>query len=276
VALLLAAAGGCGSAAAPGSGGGPPGSTSTTTTTSVAPPSSSTTTTTVPGSTTTTTVPGSTTTTTTTVPPPTPPAPPPGTPTLSLGASGAAVASLQQRLLALHYWVDTTDGVFDDSTQQAVFALQKAAGLGRDGVVGPATWAALDRGVEPRPRSMPGSVVEIALDPDLLMVVRDGALVWTLNTSTGGGYTYTSGGVTAVADTPVGHFSIYTETDGLVVDSLGELWRPKYFDSGFAIHGDSYVPPVPVSHGCVRVSDEAIDWIWATDLMPLGTAVWVY
>ena len=29
----------------------------------------------------------------------------------------------------------------------------------------------------------------------------------------------------------------------------GELWRPKYFDDGFAIHGDSYVPPEPVSHG---------------------------
>jgi N-acetylmuramoyl-L-alanine amidase len=60
------------------------------------------------------------------------------------------------------------------------------------------------------------------------------------------------------------------------VDSLGELWRPKYFSSGFAIHGDAYVPPVPVSHGCVRVSDEAIDWIWADGLMPLGTEVWVY
>ena len=32
---------------------------------------------------------------------------------------------------------------FDDSTQQAVWALQKAANLPRDGVVGPATWAAL-------------------------------------------------------------------------------------------------------------------------------------
>jgi len=24
------------------------------------------------------------------------------------------------------------------------------------------------------------------------------------------------------------------------------------------------------------VSNEAIDWIWANDLMPLGTEVWVY
>ena len=37
---------------------------------------------------------------------------------------------------ALGYWVDTTSGSFDDSTQQAVWALQKAANLPRDGVVG--------------------------------------------------------------------------------------------------------------------------------------------
>lgn len=60
------------------------------------------------------------------------------------------------------------------------------------------------------------------------------------------------------------------------MSALGELWRPKFFNSGFAIHGDSYVPPVPVSHGCVRVGNEAIDWIWAQNLAPLGTAVWVY
>lgn len=53
-------------------------------------------------------------------------------------------------------------------------------------------------------------------------------------------------------------------------------WRPKFFDVGFALHGDSYVPPVPVSHGCVRVSDEAIDWIWSANLAPIGTALWIY
>ena len=38
----------------------------------------------------------------------------------------------------------------------------------------------------------------------------------------------------------------------------------KYFDNGLALHGDSYVPPVPVSHGFVRVSDEAVDWTCPT------------
>ena len=184
--------------------------------------------------------------------------------------------ALQRRLTSLGYWLGPPNGVFGDSTQQAVYVVQKLASLERDGAVGPQTAAAIKRGVRARPRSTSGNVVEVDLANDVLMIVKGGRLVAALNTSTGGGYTYYDEGVTAVAHTPVGVFHVYREVDGLVVDSLGALWRPKYFDSGFAIHGDSFVPPYPVSHGCVRVSDEAIDWIWASGLLPIGTKVWIY
>lgn len=195
---------------------------------------------------------------------------------MSLGDSGAAVLSLQRRLSALGYWLGNPDGRFGDSTLQAVYALQKAAGLSPDGVVGPATEAALERGAVPTPRSRSGHVVEVDLHRDLVMIVNDGRLAVVLNTSTGGGYTYYDGGIASVATTPTGTFHLFRQVDGLVVSSLGELWRPKYFYSGFAIHGDAYVPPYPVSHGCVRVSNEAIDWIWAANLMPLRTEVLIY
>jgi peptidoglycan hydrolase-like protein with peptidoglycan-binding domain len=204
-------------------------------------------------------------------PPTTPPAP-----KLSLGDSGPAVLALQQRLSALGYWLGTPDGTFGDSTQQAVFALQKAAGISRDGVVGPNTVAALDRRARPAPRSSSGYVIEVDLASDLVMFVQNGRLEDVLNTSTGGGYTYSDGNETAIAITPVGLFHIYRQVDGTVTDSLGQLWRPKFFEGGFALHGDSYVPSYPASHGCVRVSNEAIDWIWAENLAPFGTTVWVY
>jgi peptidoglycan hydrolase-like protein with peptidoglycan-binding domain len=197
-------------------------------------------------------------------------------PVLGPGDTGPAVAELQARLTFLHYWVGTADGTYGDTTVQAVYALQKAAGITRDGVAGPVTDAALARGVEPHPAPATGRVIEVDLTDDLLMFVTGGTLQWVLNTSTGGGYTYTATGHAALAETPVGRFTIYRAVDGLVTDSLGQLWRPRYFTDGFAIHGDSSVPPVPVSHGCVRVSNEAIDWIWSTDLAPIGTAVWVY
>ena len=181
--------------------------------------------------------------------------------------------ALQQRLSSLGYWLGTPDGTFGDATVQAVYALQKAAGISRDGVVGPETEAALARGVVPQFRPANGYVIEVDLADDLVMFVTNAKLEMTLNTSTGGGYTYTG---TDVAVTPVGTFSISREVDGMVTDNLGQLWRPKFFVGGLALHGDSYVPPYPVSHGCVRVSNEAIDWIWTHDLAPIGTAVWVY
>ncbi len=205
-----------------------------------------------------------------------PTSPPPVPPTVGPGASGAAVASLQTQLLALGYWVDTTSGSFDDSTEQAVWALQKAAGLPRDGVVGPSTWAALEAGVVPHPQSTSGYVIEIDLADDLLMVVNNGHLVWTLNTSTGGGYTYTQDGATDVATTPTGVFQTFRVVDGTVTDSLGTLFMPRFFYEGYAIHGDSSVPPYPVSHGCARISNEAIEWVWANNIDPIGTTVWVY
>lgn len=196
--------------------------------------------------------------------------------TLAEGANGPEVLLLQQRLSALGYWLGTPDGQFGDATQQAVYALENAAGLARSGIVDSQFVAALNAGVVPNPRTTSGDAIDVDLEDDLLLIVKNGALQYVLNTSTGGGYMYTEDGVTSVAITPRGVFSISHVVDGLVIDPLGALWRPRYFYAGFAIHGDSYVPPYPVSHGCVRVSVEAIDWIWAENIAPIGLTVWVY
>ena len=121
--------------------------------------------------------------TTTTVPPP-----PPPPALLGPGTSGPAVLALQQKLTSLGYWLGTPDGSFGNTTIQAVYAFQKAAGTGADGVVGPATSDALARGVVPHARSSSGSVIEVDLAHDLLLFVTNGKVAHALNTSTGGGY----------------------------------------------------------------------------------------
>ena len=88
-----------------------------------------------------------------------------------------------------------------------------------------------------------GYEIQINLANDLIMVVNNNHLLWTLNTSTGGGYTYTQDGSTNVAITPTGVFSTFRVVDGTVTDSLGTLFRPRFFYQGYAIHGDSSVPP---------------------------------
>lgn len=189
---------------------------------------------------------------------------------------GPDVYELQQRLTALGYWLGNVDGTFGDLTGQAVLAVQKTAGLTRDGIVGRRTAQALAAGVRPRPRSAVGNVIEIDKARQLLLVVSDGRLQWILNTSTGSGDAYLADGRTAWAVTPSGKFAVYREVDGEDVSPLGVLWRPKYFYQGIAIHGYDEVPPYPASHGCVRVSDPAIDFFWANEIATIGTAVWVY
>jgi N-acetylmuramoyl-L-alanine amidase len=190
--------------------------------------------------------------------------------------SGPFVLRAQQRLSALGYWLGTADGEYGYLTSQAVMALQKAAGLGRDGILGPKTKAALDHAVRPSPRTRSGSAVEVDKDHQLVLVVVDGRLRYTLNTSTGSGQPYTSDGHTYVATTPEGRFSVQRQIDGMRVSRLGELWRPKYFTGGYALHGSPSVPGYPASHGCVRLSNGAINFLWSSGSAPIGRTVWVY
>ncbi|HET6950867.1 MAG TPA: L,D-transpeptidase family protein [Acidimicrobiales bacterium] len=205
-----------------------------------------------------------------TTPPPAPPttAPPapPASDVLRRGASGAAVSDLEARLAELGYWTGAVDGTFDSETHHAVVALQKAAGIGRDGVVGPETRAALDRGDRPGARSASGRVVEIDLANQLLFVVGDGQVEAVFDTSTG----------SRPGTTPAGKWQVTRQIDGLRRSPLGLLYRPKYFYEGVAVHGYTSVPPYPASHGCVRVTYPAMDHIWQQGQMPVGTPVWVY
>lgn len=216
---------------------------------------------------------------TTTNPAPTPTATKPPVPKkLKVGAKGAEVVALQTRLTELGYWNGKADGHFGGTTQQAVFALQKAAGIDRDGTVGPQTRKALAAGVRPKAKSKAGSgyLVEINLKKQLLMFVKDGTVVAALNTSTGSNRHYDYQGQTYLADTPTGHFTMGRQINGMRHGPLGDLFRPKYFNGGIAVHGSPSIPPYPASHGCARVSDAAINWIWSTGKIPLKTKIWVY
>lgn len=195
---------------------------------------------------------------------------------LAVGDEGPAVLALQNRLIQLGFWLSATDGSYGDTTQQAVLAFQKAKGLERDGVAGPQTMKALAAGVAITPGSTTGHVLEIDKTRQLLFIVNDGKIADILNTSTGSGQPYQQGGQTYIALTPSGQFTIFRQVDGDDPGPLGDLWRPKYFNGGIAIHGAADVPGYPASHGCARLSNAAIDWIWSADLAPIGTNVWVY
>jgi lipoprotein-anchoring transpeptidase ErfK/SrfK len=177
-----------------------------------------------------------------------------------------AVLDLQRRLVSLGYWLGVVDGRYGPATTHAVTAFQKTAGLARDGVAGPATLAALDRAFRPRPRSSAGRVVEVDLRRQVLLVAADGRVQWVMDTSTG----------SVPGTTPKGRYTVLRHVDGYDPGPLGVLYRPKYFVGGVAVHGYPTVPPYPASHGCVRVTNAAMDWLWAIGALPVGGQVWVY
>ena len=70
----------------------------------------------------------------------------PGQPTISLGASGEVVKRLERALRRTPDPGLAVDGVFGQQLEAAVRQFQQGAGLTVDGIVGPATWAALPDG----------------------------------------------------------------------------------------------------------------------------------
>ncbi len=92
-------------------------------------------------------------------------------PTLSEGATGAPVNTLQTRL---NVWGAnlTVDGDFGPATLAAVEAFQTQQNLTVDGVVGPQTWAALDQnpGTYPAPTGLAVGSVTLAVNWDAVTV----------------------------------------------------------------------------------------------------------
>jgi peptidoglycan hydrolase-like protein with peptidoglycan-binding domain len=214
---------------------------------------------------------------------PAPPLPAPLAPTTGKSPADQVLA-LQHRLEDLGFWVGQLDGKYAWTTNQAVMAFQKYNGLKPNGNADAATVARLNtaefRAVG---QGYDGDLTEVDKGLQLLFVIRGGRTVWTLNVSTGSGKDYTEvnqkdgGTITGHAITPEGTFKVYRIfSDGWEKGQLGELYRPRYFSGGVAIHGLTQVPSYPASHGCVRVSIPAMDWIWANDIIPMKSVVWVH
>lgn len=199
--------------------------------------------------------------------------------TLKPGARGAAVVAVQQRLNQLGYWVGATDGVYGTATSQAVMALQKVAGLGRDGVLGPQTRAALDKGIRPLPRTRTGHVIEVDKARQVMIVADNGRATRVYNVSTGGEYRYRSGRGWATAHTPTGQWTVYRTVKGWETGPLGSMYRSHYVVGGIAIHGvksPAGVGAYGASHGCIRMTMGSMDELIRSGAVRYGTTVRIY
>lgn len=194
---------------------------------------------------------------------------------LRYGDRGPEVRILQRRLTRLGYFLPVVDGSFGGDTLHAVVAFQKVNGLARDGVVGPLTRRALADPVRPLPAvAGDGPRIEADLGRQVVYLVAGGGISRIFDASSGSGLPYSENGSSGVAVTPLGHFTVARKIDGWDTSPLGVLWRPAYFHGGYALHGAPSVPPYPASHGCIRVTIAAMDYLYPR--LPLGTPVDVH
>jgi L,D-transpeptidase catalytic domain/Putative peptidoglycan binding domain len=164
---------------------------------------------------------------------------------LRLGDHGTEVGSLQRRLVDLGYFAaGGVDGVFGNRTWDAVLAFQGWERLDRDGVVGAATRHALTRARRPQPWLRVPRALEVDLDRQVLLVVRDGTALRAIHASTGAN----------PHATPRGRFEV-VRRERISWSRPYRVWLPYavYFHRGWAIHGFATVPRLPATHGCIRI-----------------------
>jgi len=188
------------------------------------------------------------------------------------------VRDVQQRLTDLGFDPGPVDGLFGESTQQAVWAFEGVA-LGRPyatqtGMVDETVWQALRSATTIAPRRPDGdgaTHVEIYLDLQVAVVFTEDKPTLITHISSGSGETWcelihsdtddtgntidppVEKEVCGVAKTPGGVFKIYRRFDGNRATPLGGMFNPLYFNFGIAIYGAHNVPVQPVSHGGIRI-----------------------
>jgi lipoprotein-anchoring transpeptidase ErfK/SrfK len=180
------------------------------------------------------------------------------------------------KLAELGYWLTKAE----DSYRQALIAFQKIEGLKPTGKLTFADLDVLRAAHPPAPKETKtlekGHIrVEVDLQRQVLFVVNhENTITKILSVSSGNGKEFTSEGFTRDAVTPAGRFNVTNKIKGWRKSPLGLLYYPNYFLSGLAIHGSTFVPPYPDSHGCIRIPMFAAEEFYR--LVEIGTEILIY
>ena len=194
---------------------------------------------------------------------------------------GSKVEQLQELLATGPFDPGAPDGEYGTRTVQAVWALEKLAGIPVDGNWGPADdWAftrLLDGRLGAPVLHHEERWVEVDLSQQLLKVYDPGSGTPALisHISSGSGVAWENEDHSGSSITPKGDFQIQRRISGWRESSLdiGRLYNPLYFTGGIAFHGALSVPNYPASHGCVRVPMHIAEYLPGE--LPNGTPVHV-
>jgi hypothetical protein len=170
----------------------------------------------------------------------------------------AAVREAQTLLNRLGYPAGPVDGIDGARTRQGLCAWRRLEG--RTTSRAPLTAAELRalRTTTALPRATSGRGASVDRTCQVVFYRNDGRWQKVLPASTGSSGTLPR----------VGHYRIQRtragwHTSTLYSASQPNMYNSMYFDGAIAIHGARHVPPYPASKGCVRVSPNGADWLFA-------------
>jgi L,D-transpeptidase catalytic domain/Putative peptidoglycan binding domain len=196
------------------------------------------------------------------------------TPSIASAQTRPQVREAEQRLSELGYWTGAIDGRWDAASRSALMAFQKWNSRPLNGKLTADELEAILTSVPPQARETGYAHVEVDLDRQVLLLVRDDSSVRVLPVSTGSDRPFTYEGQQSIAYTARGRFLVYEKEIGWGPPPFGETFYANYISGGVAIHGSRSVPNQPASHGCIRVPMFAAREL--SKLLPVGTIVLVY
>jgi hypothetical protein len=183
-------------------------------------------------------------------------------PQAGFGSRSDFVRLIQQRLVALHFYLPQT-GVYDSGTGLAVDAYHRLMRWGTSQTLDQRTTNALLDGQGSFKLRYPshGRHAEGNLSDQLLALANGSHVYWIFPISSGKPST----------PTVLGHFHVYRRVPGYLPDGM---YYSDFFFTGYAIHGYNPAPDYPASHGCMRLP--IADAIAAFNWLAIGDAVDVY
>lgn len=190
--------------------------------------------------------------------------------------TAADIKEAKERLAALGYWIAKTE----ESYRHALTAFQKVQALAPTGKLSLTDLDALRDARPPVPKEVQtleeGKIrVEVDLRRQVLFVIdHQNSVTKTLPISSGNGKEFESEGFVRDAITPPGRFNVNNKIKGWRKSPLGMLYYPNYFLAGLAIHGSTFVPAYPDSHGCIRIPMYAAEEFF--QMLTMGTEILIY
>jgi peptidoglycan hydrolase-like protein with peptidoglycan-binding domain len=186
----------------------------------------------------------------------------------------AEIKNVEQRLADLGYWAGPIDGLFDVASQSALIAFQKWEGRTITGKLTRDEAEAIRASSPPKARELGYEHVEVDVDRQVLLIVKESGAVKVLPVSTGSGRRFFDEDQDSISYTPRGRFVVYDKHVGWEHGPLGSLYYANYISGGVAIHGSKNVPATPESHGCIRIPVFAAREV--SNILSLGSIVLVY